>query len=489
MRPIPGQAFQFRFAIFHKMQPGLSIKPIVYQPESALWFLRIRHLPSAVWLDSGRPGSPYGRFDILSAAPQCLLETSGETTRIRFNNGHSEESAQNPFTLLKKLLPVDSLYAQPLPFTGGALGYFGYDVGRRLEKMPSKALPDISLPDLRVGIYPWAIVQDHELQQAWLVTNEALSNAIAGTYNFSTIEALFPHALTETFQNCGIQHFINTAAFQLEHFKNDIDREDYSSAIAKIKEYIYAGDCYQVNFAQRFSAEFRGDSLVAYLTLREVLPSPFSGYLQLEDGAILSLSPERFIQVKGRQVETKPIKGTINRGATPDEDAANAHWLEQSPKNYAENVMIVDLLRNDLSKHCVNVRVPELCKLQTFANVHHLVSTVTAELNGDASAIDVLRDSFPGGSITGAPKIRAMEIIEELEPVRRSIYCGSLGYISTSGQMDTSIAIRTLVCDKDKIYCWGGGGIVADSETEQEYRESIAKVKVLMDTLERNFSN
>jgi para-aminobenzoate synthetase component 1 len=209
--------------------------------------------------------------------------------------------------------------------------------------------------------------------------------------------------------------------------------------------------------------------------------------MQLETGAVLSLSPERFIQVRGSEVETKPIKGTIKRGITPEEDAANAQWLQNSQKNRAENVMIVDLLRNDLSKHCANVRVPKLCELQTFANVHHLVSTVTGELKANASAIDVLRDAFPGGSITGAPKIRAMEIIEELEPTRRSLYCGSLGYISADGQMDTSIAIRTLVCDGNKIHCWGGGGIIADSETDQEYRESIAKVKVLMDTLEREF--
>ena len=197
---------------------------------------------------------------------------------------------------------------------------------------------------------------------------------------------------------------------------------------------------------------------------------------------------EVLLRVRGSQVQTKPIKGTVKRGASPAEDQANAEWLSNSPKNRAENVMIVDLLRNDLSKHCHKVAVPKLCELQTFANVHHLVSTVTAELNEEATALDVLRASFPGGSITGAPKIRAMEIIEELEPSRRSLYCGSLGYISADGQMDTSIAIRTLVCDGEQIHCWGGGGIVADSETDTEYQESIAKVKLLMTTLEEQFA-
>jgi len=467
------------------------IVPLVYQPDSTHWFAAVRHLPNAIWLDSGHPGSSYGRFDIIAAAPQCLLETRAANTSVRYCDGRIEESAQDPFYLLKQFLPVDQ-FPEPLnselPFIGGALGYFGYDLGRRLETMPNLALDDISLPDMSVGIYPWAIVQDHSHQLSWLVINENLSQKIGGAYNFLEIEQL---CATQTKKP--VFHDLKQALksgykfFKINNFKSNLNVSDYGDALEKIQSYIRAGDCYQVNFAQRFSAGFSGDPLIAYQVLRDALPSPFSGFMQLERGAVLSLSPERFIQVRGNDVETKPIKGTIKRGLTPEEDVANAEWLQNSLKNRAENVMIVDLLRNDLSKHCTNVRVPKLCELQTFANVHHLVSTVTGELKANASAIDVLRDAFPGGSITGAPKIRAMEIIEELEPTRRSLYCGSLGYISADGQMDTSIAIRTLVCDGDKIHCWGGGGIIADSETDQEYRESIAKVKVLMDTLEREF--
>lgn len=472
------------------MHPGLLIKPLVYQPESAHWFLRVRHLPYAIWLDSGHPGSPYGRFDIISAAPQCLLETHAEKTNIYFCDGKHEESYQNPFALLKHYLPIDDQQIEGLPFVGGALGYFGYDLGRRLEKLPVKAQRDINLPEMCLGLYPWAIVQDHQLQQTWLVINETLNQRLGGIYNFSEIETLCLSSSHDGMPG-KLDVFLagNSNSFKINKFKRNLSPDNYSSAITRIQEYILAGDCYQVNFAQRFDTEFSGDPFTAYLLLRKALPSPFSGFMQLKNGAVLSLSPERFIQAHGKQVETKPIKGTIKRGASPTEDEANAHWLQQSLKNRAENVMIVDLLRNDLSKHCINVQVPKLCELQSFANVHHLVSTVTAELREDATAIDVLRDSFPGGSITGAPKIRAMEIIEELEPTRRSLYCGSLGYISTNGHMDTSIAIRTLVCDHNKIYCWGGGGIVADSETEQEYRESIAKVEVLMNTLELNFAN
>lgn len=470
------------------------IIPLVYQPDSAPWFASVRHLPNAIWLDSGHPGSSYGRFDIIAAAPQCLLETRGATTTIYYCDGRTDESAQDPFYLLKQLLPIDQpsqdnhFQNNLLPFIGGALGYFGYDLGRRLENMPNLARDDIALPEMSVGIYPWAIVQDHKQQESWLVINESLSQKLGGAYNFLEIERLCAaQAKKPLFHDLKQSLKRGDKSFKISQFKSNLNVGDYRAALAKIQTYIRAGDCYQVNFAQRFSAEFSGDPLIAYLVLRDALPSPFSGFMQLEGGAVLSLSPERFIQVRGKDVETKPIKGTIKRGITPEEDAANAQWLQNSLKNRAENVMIVDLLRNDLSKHCAHVRVPTLCELQTFANVHHLVSTVTGELNANASAIDVLRDAFPGGSITGAPKIRAMEIIEELEPTRRSLYCGSLGYISADGQMDTSIAIRTLVCEGDKIHCWGGGGIIADSETDQEYRESIAKVNVLMDTLEREF--
>lgn len=423
----------------------------------------------------------------MSAAPHCLLETRDELTQIKYGDDSQTESTADPFNLLKEFLPFDHASSHAhLPFIGGALGYFGYDLGRRLEKIPAESKQDINLPDMCIGIYPWAIIQDHATQEAWLILNSNLSRFGNSDYDFSIIENLI-----NNFDplNNSIEKNLHSNAFRLNRFKKNISAERYNSSVSKIKEYIYAGDCYQVNFAQRFSAQFTGDPLIAYLALRKKLPSPFSAYMQLDNASIVSLSPERFIHIKNCHVETKPIKGTIKRGSTLEEDEKNARWLQQSKKNRAENVMIVDLLRNDLSKHCVEVKVPLLCELQSFANVHHLVSTITGELSPDASAIDVLRDSFPGGSITGAPKIRAMEIIEELEPTRRSVYCGSMGYISADGQMDTNIAIRTVICDGNNLHCWGGGGIVADSDIGQEYMESIAKVQVLLETMENNFAN
>lgn len=467
------------------MHRNPSIKAISYLPESAAWLLHVRQLTNAIWLDSGHPGSEYGRFDIISAAPVCLIETRGEVTVIQYLDGRRVESNENPFDLLGQMIPNDHPPHPTLPFIGGALGYFGYDLGRRLEKLPVIATQDICLPDMCIGIYPWAIIQDHHLKKSWLVINKEIAHGSVTAYDFSTIEHL---CLAGPDASLNSAEIIRSNSFKITQFRHDLNEEKYHEAVAKIKEYISAGDCYQVNFAQRFSADASGDPLTAYLVLRDALPSPFSAFFELQGGAILSLSPERFIQVNNRQVETKPIKGTVKRGVTPDEDRTNAQWLKQSIKNIAENVMIVDLLRNDLSKHCINVKVPKLCDLQTFANVHHLVSTVTAEFTENATAIDVLRDSFPGGSITGAPKIRAMEIIEELEPTRRSLYCGSVGYISCDGKIDTSIAIRTLIYGNNKMYCWGGGGIVADSDAEQEYGESIAKVNVLLKTLEEFFN-
>jgi len=465
------------------MSTPVQLFPILYCQDSSLWFEQVRQLAMPIWLDSGHPQSSYGRFDIISAAPAITFTCVGKVTQIAQDNS-IQESTENPFTLLQHYLPGNQPHLEHIPFCGGILGYFGYDLGRRLESLPVVALQDISLADMHLGLYPWAIVQDHHTQKAWLVINSAL----APTYNFLDIEHICSSDLhVARFHDLKSNIKNSEKLFNINEFQAELKVGEYRSAVKKIQAYIAAGDCYQVNFAQRFSAEFTGDPFVAYLELRQTLPSPFSAYMEVTGGAILSLSPERFIKLQHNQAETKPIKGTVARGKTPEEDSANAARLLSSVKDRAENLMIVDLLRNDLSKTCVEVNVPELFGLQSFANVHHLVSTVTASLKPGMNAVDLLASCFPGGSITGAPKIRAMEIIEELEPVRRSLYCGSLGYISACGNMDTSIAIRTLVCDRNKMYCWGGGGIVADSETETEYQESLAKVKVLMDTLEYRF--
>jgi len=453
--------------------PYFSVDKLPYLPDSCGYFECVRDMPFPIWLDSGRPKSHHGRYDIISAQPSCRLETMGELTTI-CEAEQRQSHRGNPFDWVSSRLPPSS--SQPpkdLPFCGGAMGYFGYDLGRHLETIPSLAQQDINLPDMHVGIYDWAIVQDHQQQQAWLICQPACSASLR-----ADIQKRCRQAEKDN-------HYYRVNSFKINDFKGLIDVDSYRDSIEKIHRYIAAGDCYQVNFTQRFSADFEGDSYGAYKHLRSILPSPFSAYIGLEKSAILSFSPERFIQVSGRHVETKPIKGTLPRDDNPYKDQLNAETLLASSKDRAENLMIVDLLRNDLSKNCElgSVRVPSLFALESFPNVHHLVSTVTGTLNEHSSPIQLLKDSFPGGSITGAPKLRAMEIIEELEVARRSVYCGSIGYISANGNMDTNIAIRTLVNETGKMHCWGGGGIVADSEVESEYEESLAKIRILMEGL------
>lgn len=258
----------------------------------------------------------------------------------------------------------------------------------------------------------------------------------------------------------------------------------YDNAFDAIQKNIIAGNCYQVNFAQRFSAEFTGSSWHAYQLLRKKNPAPYSAFFALNHGAILSCSPERFLKIENDKVETKPIKGTAKRFADAAQDIASAQNLLRSEKDRAENVMIVDLLRNDLSRACTDVTVQQLCALDSFSNVHHLVSTITGKLSPEKSAMDLLQACFPGGSITGAPKIAAMKIIESLEPHRRSIYCGTIFYADIFNQVDSNILIRTAIFDQNKIHCYAGGGIVFDSVCESEYAETLMKIEKMIDALE-----
>ncbi|MEQ1599385.1 MAG: aminodeoxychorismate synthase component I [Methylotenera sp.] len=459
---------------------------IPYHHDSAQLFERIQHLPWPMFLDSGqmldastgKPGSQYGRYDIIVFEPFITLVTRGKVTTIT-QNGEVQTSEEDPFLLLKNLLqryPVpktDPRFAGGgLPFAGGAVGYFGYDLARRIEKLQSKAIVVEEIPEMMVGLYDSAIVVDHREQRSFLVSHG---------FNAETDEKW--RALQANIHEPSRAYILNTFEVKAPVISN-LSEQQYGQAFAKIKAYITAGDCYQVNLAQRFSAEVTGDSWQMYKKLREISPAPFMAFMDFplnekehekERFQVLSNSPERFIQIAGNHVETRPIKGTRPRSSNPEEDLANSNGLLTSEKDKAENLMIVDLLRNDLSKSCEKVQVNQLFQLQSFANVHHLVSIIVAKLKVGKTAVDVLRSCFPGGSITGAPKLRSMQIIEELEPHRRGIYCGTIGYIGFDSNMDTNIAIRTAIVCKNKLSFYAGGGIVSDSDELKEYTETLDK--------------
>jgi para-aminobenzoate synthetase component 1 len=434
-----------------------------YCENSALLFERIVDMPWAVYLDSGQPVSQYGHYDILAAEPFMTLVTDGECTEISTASATCT-STDDPFSLLKQALAPYAAPESDLPFCGGAIGYFGYDLARRLEQLPSQARDGEHMPQMVIGIYDWAVVVDHREKRAFLVSYGHQSETLSRW-----------QALCELFSHPAVQRQAEFAV--TSPVASNMNLTAYAAAFNKIQQYIRDGDCYQVNLAQRFSAQAKGDAWTAYLQLREISPAPFMAYMHLPDAKVLCGSPERFLQVKGPHVETRPIKGTRPRSADLVQDERNAAELVASLKDRAENLMIVDLLRNDIGKNCAtgSVRAERLFALESFANVHHLVSTVTGTLNENMTALDLLRGCFPGGSITGAPKLRAMQIIEELEPHRRGVYCGAIGYVGFDGNMDTNIAIRTAVMSEGEIRFWAGGGIVADSEMEKEYRETLDK--------------
>ena len=451
---------------------SIQIKPLEYQSTLAKQlFSHIENLPWAMLLRSASESHVDSRYDILVAQPIATFETIGAETTVNVNE-ECEISTSDPFELLdqyqQQLLPTTTEHSE-LPFVGGALGYFSYDLGRRVETLPSLAQRDIEAPDMAVGLYEWAIVVDHKLKTACIVGQN--------------IDSHLDWLTSQSKHNAVIQ-----PAFGLTTpWQSNMSQDSYANKFDSVQEYLLSGDCYQINLAQRFNAQYQGSEWLAYDKLEQYNSAPFSGFIRLADCAIISVSPERFLELNSGTIETKPIKGTRPRSENPMIDDAHAQDLMNADKDQAENLMIVDLLRNDIGRVAKpgTVHVPKLFDIESFPAVHHLVSTIRADLDNQYSATDLLRACFPGGSITGAPKVRAMQIIEELEPHRRSAYCGSIGYISRNGRMDTSITIRTLVAENNTLYAWAGGGVVFDSDCASEYQETLDKLSRILPVLEK----
>jgi para-aminobenzoate synthetase component 1 len=458
-----------------------TIIKLPYRADSAHYVEQLLSLPGCIFLDSGYPDCRMGRYDIFSAAPLYTLRYSSGILHQTGKPAIPMDGSQLTPYLNQLLLCHQSrttLTTHPeIPFQGGFAGYFSYDLARCWEKIPEITVKDIAIPELLLGFYPWAGVIDHLQKKAWLCF---LPECPVG---------LNTQITTLLHRDPAI--FIGSKFNIINKLESNINVNSYKSGIGAIQRYIANGDCYQVNYAQRFSAGYEGHPWIAYRKLRETMPAPFGAYFQFRpdqqapENAILSYSPERFVSIHGKSVLTQPIKGTIQRHHDPVIDKENALALFHSEKNRAENLMIVDLLRNDLGKCCEfgSIKTDKLFEVQSVSNVHHLVSSIGGQLRDGQTAFDLLQAMLPGGSITGAPKIRAMQIIEELEPQRRSIYCGAMGYININGDMDTNVAIRTVLCSNKQVYCWGGGGIVADSEWEAEYNEINSKISRLINGL------
>ncbi len=455
------------------MSAAFQTSTLNFSISSRELFKSIAHLPWSMLLDSGSSSHIDARYDIVVFDPVMTLVTDDKnTTVVDKKNGQTNTFSANPFDVLaQELARLDFCKQdQELPFTGGALGLFGYDLGRHCESINNESAQDIELPVMAVGIYQHAIIFDRRKNTINAVSQ---SNHQEHDQYISTIDAHLKSRLE-------VKSFKTLSAWE-----HQIGQDEYTEKFHRVQRHLRAGDCYQINLTQRFSLSKAGDEYAAYQALTSANETPFSAFIRLDEYAVLSLSPERFLQTKGKLIETKPIKGTMPRSKDPIKDLALKKRLETSEKDQSENLMIVDLLRNDIGRSAVagSVQVPKLFDIESFENVHHLVSTITAQLPDNVSPLKLLRDAFPGGSITGAPKISAMNIIDTLEPSRRSIYCGSIGYISANGNMDTSITIRTLLSTKDTMYCWAGGGIVADSTAEAEYQECFDKLASIMPVL------
>jgi para-aminobenzoate synthetase component 1 len=430
--------------------------------------------PYCFILDSSLNNSRLGQYTFMGSKPFAIFSSKDEHIEI-IENDQLNNFQGNPFKHLRDLLNRYKLEDKhKLPFIGGAVGYFAYDMGHHIEILPRQAVDDVKIPDCFMGLYDSIIAVDHKTNEVYLVAaglNEKPENAIAMLK--SKVESISKEKLNEVKPTaCG-------------EIQSNFTKEAYMKAVQSIKDYIRSGDIYQANLTQRFQCSTAEEPFSLYSRLRCLNPAPFSCYMSFGEGYILSSSPERFVKIRDKVIETRPIKGTRPRGRTPEEDRANREELLSSEKDKSELLMIVDLERNDLGKvsKTGTVKVPELFYLEEYATVHHLVSTVTGEMREGIDNIDVIEAAFPGGSITGAPKIRAMEVIDELEPTQRNIYTGSIGYIGFNGEMDLNIAIRTIVMKEAMAYFQAGGGIVWDSEPELEYQETLHKAKALFKAL------
>jgi para-aminobenzoate synthetase component 1 len=440
--------------------------------------------PNSAILDSNMNAGEMGRYSFIVHDPFLTFASKGRKVIITKETGVEIIEDTDPLKELRQLLKKYKMPRHPElpPFLGGAVGYFSYDLGYLLEKLPRKSVDDHGIPDIYLGFYDTVVIMDHQEHKTYLASTgfpetEDLKRRIRAEQRLQRMETRLLHDR----ENCST----DDPPFMQGAYSSNFTRDQYCAIVEKAKDYIMAGDIFQVNLSQRLCAKIVEPPFSLYKRLRSVSPAPFACYLNMTDVIVASASPERLLSLQGNVVETRPIKGTRPRSQDPILDAQLRDELWASEKDRAELVMIIDLERNDLGRVCNygTVKVPDLIRMEEYATVFHLVATVTGELEGDKDIVDLLKATFPGGSITGAPKIRAMEIIDEIEPFRRGIYTGSIGYIDFSGDADLNIAIRTFVIKDGLVHFQVGGGIVADSDPDMEYEETLHKARGLLEAL------
>ena len=481
-------------------------------PDPAACCEKLAALPYRLFLDSALRNPRLARYSFLTGDPVALVQSKGGRTECFDFAGRTRRVAVGDALAAVRAI-VEPFQTDPIrglpPFQGGAAGYLAYDWGASLESLAPPRHDDLMLQDVVLGVYDWVIAWDHAASRSWIISTglperspehrarRAASRSAAVRSLLERADAKPRVAQISAAVIRESERFSPPPSFPLSGewwnpgvgLRSSFTHHGYLEAVRRVRDYIFAGDVFQTNLSQRFEVPLSEAPWSLYRRLRTRNAAPFAAYFELSDAVVLSASPERFLCVDADgHVETRPIKGTRPRGVGPEHDAALGQVLSEDSKDRAENLMIVDLMRNDLSRVCApgSVRVPELFALERYATVHHLVSTVVGDLRPGTDALDLLRAAFPGGSITGAPKVRAMEIIAELEPSQRGVYCGSIGYWSVTGDLDTNIAIRTAVARHGRVYFSAGGGIVADSDPEQEYRETLDKARGIIEVLARS---
>jgi len=448
----------------------------------------LHSMPESAFLDSGMDPGKLGRYSFIGIEP--FMEFTSKSKRVRVNSeGWKKEFYGNPFNVLQDLLNRhrSDFRTGLFPFWGGAIGWFSYDLKDFFEDLPDLSKDDIGMPDCELRFYDVVLAFDNLKNKAYICSS--------GLPEHGKRKSLRARARLDSVK-CRLENILDNdkplyMAEESDPLPDDcgltsnVSRDDYKKAVLKAKDHIEAGEIYQVNLSRRFSAETGQRPFRIYSALRRINPAPFAAYLNYGDIKIISASPERYIRVSGEGIQTRPIKGTRPRGKNKTEDRKLRENLKNSIKDRAENLMIVDLERNDLGRVCVygTVRVTEFMICEEFPTVFHLTSTVEGRLRPGIDTRAIFKNCFPGGSITGAPKIRSMEIIEELEPVKRAVYTGAVGYIGFNGDMDTSVVIRTLIHKNKKLYFNVGGGIVYDSVPEKEYEETIHKASAMIRVL------